>query len=202
MASIIGVTRILSSSRLLQSRYLLRTPAVVSPAATNFNYLINAVYRFSSNKKVVGPPDVINLKQQGGEEEEEERTVTLSSEYAEEDTEDVVPPQKDFSSVDKTKFTEKIEIKVPDLGEEKAQVEKWYKKEGDFIQTNDILCDISTELFTFGMSVDDECDGIMGEIIAPVQSEPLTPGQLLCYILHEPENQQEHDTSNKEQDCT
>ena len=45
-------------------------------------------------------------------------------------------------------FTEEVEIKAPDLGEDKLQVEKWYKKEGDLIKTNDTLCDISTEVTT------------------------------------------------------
>ena len=51
-------------------------------------------------------------------------------------------------------FTEEIEIKVPDLGEDKVQVEKWYKKEGDLIKTNDTLCDISTEVTTQLISID------------------------------------------------
>lgn len=39
--------------------------------------------------------------------------------------------------------------------------------------------------FTFGLTVDDEEDGIMGTIVAPADTETnITDGDLLCILLH------------------
>ena len=62
---------------------------------------------------------------------------------------------------------------------------KWHKKEGDIIRHGDTLCDIETELFTFGMDTDDECLGILSKVVAR-QDEKLKPHSLLCVVLHQP----------------
>lgn len=41
-----------------------------------------------------------------------------------------------------------------------------------------------TQDFTFGMTVDDEEDGIMGKIVVPADSDPIDDGDLLCIVLH------------------
>lgn len=38
--------------------------------------------------------------------------------------------------------------------------------------------------FTFGLTVDDEEDGIMGTIVVPAGSDPIDDGDLLCILLH------------------
>ena len=77
---------------------------------------------------------------------EESTNVTFLSHDEKESKDNAIRPKPD--SEDMMLFTEEVEIKAPDLGEDKLQVEKWYKKEGDLIKTNDTLCDISTEVTT------------------------------------------------------
>jgi hypothetical protein len=67
--------------------------------------------------------------------------------------------------VDKSMFTQEIQIKMPEMGEGKGRVVKWYKEEGDVIQRGDVLCDIETPDFTFGMEIDDEELGIVGTFV-------------------------------------
>lgn len=64
-------------------------------------------------------------------------------------------------------------------------IEKWHKKEGDLIKRNEVICDIRTKLFTFGMLTDDDYDSIMGEILIPEESEPVKPGTVICITLNE-----------------
>ncbi|KAL7485212.1 hypothetical protein ACHAW6_010806, partial [Cyclotella cf. meneghiniana] len=50
--------------------------------------------------------------------------------------------------IDRSKFTHEVKICMPDLGEGedvKGVIETWYKKKGDFIKKDDVLCDIETE---------------------------------------------------------
>ncbi|KAG7341155.1 biotin-requiring enzyme [Nitzschia inconspicua] len=57
-------------------------------------------------------------------------------------------------------------IKVPDMSKEDDKnnvLEKWYKQPGDVIKRNDVLCDITTPDFTFGMVTEDEDDAVMGD---------------------------------------
>jgi len=92
---------------------------------------------------------------------------------------------------DKSKFTEEVKIRMPDLGEDNARVRKWHKKEGDLIKWNDVLCDIEVESFEFGMVTDDECDAIMGPIFVPANTEkPVKDGEVLCIVLHPEEEEQ------------
>ena len=84
-------------------------------------------------------------------------------------------------------YTQKITIELPDLGGGKGKVLKWYKKEGDVVRFDDTICDIQTELFTFGMDVEDENEGIMEEILVKEGEDAwLQPGTPICTILHKP----------------
>ena len=55
-------------------------------------------------------------------------------------------------------------------------------RSGDIIKRDDPICDIRTDLVTFGMITDDE-DSIMSEILVPEESEPVDPGTVLCITL-------------------
>ncbi|KAL9191046.1 hypothetical protein ACHAXT_000752 [Thalassiosira profunda] len=77
---------------------------------------------------------------------------------------------------------------MPEIGEDSETlgvIEKWYKKEGDLIKRDEVICDIRTELFTFGMLTDDDFDSIMGEILVPEETDhPIEPGTVICTTLH------------------
>ena len=64
-------------------------------------------------------------------------------------------------------------------------IQKWFKKEGDLIKRDEVICDIRTELFTFGMLTDDAYDSIMGKILIPEEAEPIEPGTVICTTLNE-----------------
>lgn len=97
---------------------------------------------------------------------------------------------------------------------------RWYKKEGDLVEYNDLLCDIETEVslesvdirnvkeslrlihstitlfvcrrqdFTFGMVNEEEVDAIMGEIAVAENSDPIADGALLCTLYHPKDSSQ------------
>jgi hypothetical protein len=69
--------------------------------------------------------------------------------------------------VDPSLFTEEIKIRMPDMGNGDGRVLKWYKEVGDVVQREDVLCDIETPDFTFGMEIDDEELGIIGTYVLP-----------------------------------
>eukprot|EP00521_Asterionellopsis_glacialis_P017739 CAMPEP_0195298224 /NCGR_PEP_ID=MMETSP0707-20130614/23022_1 /TAXON_ID=33640 /ORGANISM="Asterionellopsis glacialis, Strain CCMP134" /LENGTH=231 /DNA_ID=CAMNT_0040360249 /DNA_START=97 /DNA_END=792 /DNA_ORIENTATION=+ len=92
-------------------------------------------------------------------------------------------PQSDPSTIDRSKFTERIKIRMPDMGEGNNKIVEWYKQEGDMIATGDLLCDIETPEFTFGMTSDDECDAIMDKIFVSV-GDPVRDEEVICEILH------------------
>eukprot|EP00980_Cylindrotheca_fusiformis_P031265 scaffold26097_cov108-Cylindrotheca_fusiformis.AAC.1 len=74
---------------------------------------------------------------------------------------------------------------MPDMGEGNDNlIEKWYKQPGDVIKKNDILCDISTPDFTFGMVTEDEFDAIMGEIHVQ-EGERADDEAPICTIYHQ-----------------
>ena len=73
---------------------------------------------------------------------------------------------------------------MPDMGEGKGRVLKWYKNEGDVILPEDALCDIETPDFVFGLETDDEYPTIMGEILVKAPSKEVDDDEILCYLLH------------------
>jgi len=85
-------------------------------------------------------------------------------------------------------FTVPIVINMPDMNDDNliSTIEKWYKEPGDIIKRNDILCDIATPDFTFGMVTEDDVDAIMGEhhVKAGESAEDNEP---ICTIYHQPE---------------
>ena len=101
-------------------------------------------------------------------------------------TEDV--ESKTSSSVDidldASEFTEEVKVNMPDMGEGEGKVLKWYKKEGDIVLREDVLCDIQTDDFVFGLQTEDEHPAIMGRILVEAPSENIKDGELLCYLLH------------------
>lgn len=90
---------------------------------------------------------------------------------------------------DRANFTVPITISMPDMNENSATtstIEKWYKEPGDIIKRNDILCDITTPDFTFGMVTEDEFDAIMGEHFV-LEGESAPDEAPICTIYHEAE---------------
>jgi len=82
-----------------------------------------------------------------------------------------------------------ITIEMPpmdDVGGDESHcfVETWHKRPGDSIERDDVLCDISTPDFVFGMQIDDEQAGVMGEIHAP-EGVKVPDGAPICTIYHQ-----------------
>jgi hypothetical protein len=88
-------------------------------------------------------------------------------------------------SGDPETFTVEVVVNMPDMGEGNDNlIEKWYKQPGDVIKKNDILCDITTPDFTFGMVTEDEFDAIMGEIHV-AEGEVADDDAPICTIYHQ-----------------
>ncbi|GKY92855.1 hypothetical protein MPSEU_000255100 [Mayamaea pseudoterrestris] len=94
-------------------------------------------------------------------------------------------PIKDEPEVDRSQFTVRIEVKMPDMGNGDGKVLKWYKEEGDLVKKDDVLCDIETPDFTFGMQTDDDCLAIMDEILIQAPSDKIKEDEVICTLLHE-----------------
>jgi pyruvate/2-oxoglutarate dehydrogenase complex dihydrolipoamide acyltransferase (E2) component len=92
--------------------------------------------------------------------------------------------------LDVSEFTEEIKVNMPDMGEGEGKVLKWYKKEGDIVLREDVLCDIQTDDFVFGLQTEDEHPAIMGRILVEAPSENVKDGERLCYLLHRPEEKE------------
>jgi len=54
-------------------------------------------------------------------------------------------------------------------------------------------CLLDKQLVTFGMLVDDSYDSIMGEILIPAGSDPVSPGTTICKTLNEDGAEQENE---------
>lgn len=85
-------------------------------------------------------------------------------------------------------YTIPIVIEMPpmdDVGGDESHcfVEAWHKKEGDWVRPEDVLCDVSTPDFVFGMQIDDSELGLLKEI--HVQENVRVPDHTpLCTIYH------------------
>jgi hypothetical protein len=89
---------------------------------------------------------------------------------------------------DRSLYNVEIKIRMPDMGEgNDNKVVKWYKQTGDIVKYNDILCDIETPDFTFGMVTEDEFDSIMGEIFVKEGPEFVNDGTVICNLWHQAE---------------
>jgi hypothetical protein len=103
------------------------------------------------------------------------------------------PPSSDLSKdastaapeMDLSKYNVRIEVKMPDMGEGGGKIIKWYKEPGDIVKREDVICDIETPDFSFGMETDDEHLAIMGEILVQAPSETIQDNEVICVLLHE-----------------
>jgi hypothetical protein len=116
-------------------------------------------------------------------------TATIT--FSEKDTDDV-------NEASETKAAETMEediaalykvvvpIRMPDMGEGKNKIVAWFKRPGDIIKRNDVLCDIQTPDFTFGMVTEDEHDSLMGEIFFEANTDEGIPDEaVICHVLHQ-----------------
>ncbi len=102
--------------------------------------------------------------------------------------------------MDLSKFTKEIEIKLPELVEDNgAKIVKWYKGAGEIIKPGDTICDIETDMFTFEYDIEDECIGVMKEIILKEGEKTNDPHSPICIILHEPEEVEEKEEEAKKE---
>ena len=82
---------------------------------------------------------------------------------------------------------------MPDMTDGNGnKVVEWYKQTGDIIKRNDIMCDIETPDFTFGMVTEDEFDSIMGEIFVKEGPEFVNDGIVICNVWHQEEPGEEN----------
>ena len=133
---------------------------------------------------------------------------TASITFAETDEEYVSSPSSDGDKTKKIKFdsslyTVPIVIEMPpmdDVGGDESHcfVETWHKRKGQRVYRNDVLCDISTPDFVFGMQIDDEEIGVMGEIHVEegVKVPDHTP---ICTIYHKPTEDEEGQEQEQKQ---
>jgi hypothetical protein len=121
-------------------------------------------------------------------------TASITFEEKEEEVEgNEAPHPADSLEGDRDTYTAEIVVRMPDMGEgNDNKVEEWYKKPGDVIKRNDILCDITTPDFTFGMVTEDEGDALMGEIHVQA-GEMAIDNAPICTIYHQakPEDDKE-----------
>mmetsp|Transcript_20889 Transcript_20889/g.32225 ORF Transcript_20889/g.32225 Transcript_20889/m.32225 type:complete len:197 (+) Transcript_20889:142-732(+) len=90
------------------------------------------------------------------------------------------------STSDTSKYTHEVKVEMPDIGDLKGgTIEKWYKQPGDIIYRDDIICDIRTESFTFGMVTDDDFDSMMGKILVEEESGMVDPGTVIFTTFSE-----------------
>lgn len=83
-------------------------------------------------------------------------------------------------------YTIPIVVKMPDMSTEDDlhnTIERWYKQPGDVVQRNDVLCDIGTPDFTFGMVTDDEDDCLMGDVHVE-EGSMVADDTPICTLLH------------------
>eukprot|EP00557_Chaetoceros_sp_GSL56_P003427 CAMPEP_0176503414 /NCGR_PEP_ID=MMETSP0200_2-20121128/15349_1 /TAXON_ID=947934 /ORGANISM="Chaetoceros sp., Strain GSL56" /LENGTH=159 /DNA_ID=CAMNT_0017902701 /DNA_START=331 /DNA_END=810 /DNA_ORIENTATION=+ len=133
-------------------------------------------------------PEVIEVSIENENDPNHDNNSNSKKEDAEEEEEEEEEVEK--QTIDnQDEYTQKVVIEMPDIGDmhAKGKISKWYKQEGDIVRPNDTICDIETDLFTFGMDVEDENEGIMKEILVQEgDEESLKPGTPICTIMHKP----------------
>ena len=122
----------------------------------------------------------------GTDKENDDSTLNISVDTEKDDTDADASPSN--NTINHEEYTQELIIELPDVGDDKAsgKVIQWYKAEGDIVHPNDTICDIETDLFTFGMDVEDENEGIMKEILVQEGEGGHTPGTPICIIMHKP----------------
>ena len=107
--------------------------------------------------------------------------------FTDEDLNDSIQHPLDSLKGSKEEYTVEVKIDMPDMGDgDDNTIETWYKQPGDIIKFNDVLCDISTPDFTFGMVIEDEEDAIMGEILVQA-GETADDDAPICITYHRQE---------------
>ena len=145
-----------------------------------------------------------NTKKSSSDDDEEARLLENIEEIID------VPSSALEEVIDRSIYNDPIPIPMPDLGtsngnspDRYSSVKEWFFQTGDIIQHEDVLCDIETPDFTFGMETDDEGITIMGEILVPA-GQPVPDGTVLCYTLHESKSikdqTSEESTTKKDED--
>lgn len=92
---------------------------------------------------------------------------------------------------DCSKYTNEVVVRMPEIGEGEGKVLKWYKSEGEIVKYRDILCDIETPDFTYGMEIEDEELAIMGKILVEAPSRLIKENEPLCVLLHQSDKEEE-----------
>ncbi|KAL7572337.1 hypothetical protein ACA910_021552 [Epithemia clementina (nom. ined.)] len=172
-----------------------RSPTSASSAASTFvRHRPTGVYgcwRFQSDQTTPPQPSQDPVKSEDGggnpgeaETEENSKEVEGSREKS-----------SDAVELDRTLYTKEVKVRMPDMGDDQdGKILKWYKKEGDIVLRNDVLCDVQTENFTFGMQTEDEHPSIMGPILVPASETETVPDEaVICILLHKDvEKKKEH----------
>lgn len=92
---------------------------------------------------------------------------------------------------DRSKYTNEVIVRMPEIGEGEGKVLKWYKSEGEIVKYRDILCDIATPDFAYGMEIEDEELAIMGKIFVEAPSRLIKENEPLCVLLHQSDKEEE-----------
>jgi hypothetical protein len=100
--------------------------------------------------------------------------------------------------IDRSKYTEEIRVRMPDMGKDNGKVLRWLKKEGDVVMQEDVLCDIETPDFVFGLKLDDDYLSILSEILVEAPSGPIPDNDVICVLLHKGKEKKEKKSSNEE----
>jgi hypothetical protein len=156
---------------------------VVASATNNFNSIFGG--SSSTSKRLMSTSSTTTDKNSKGEEQEKEQeeqpsgdTITGSITFAaetdgeylsKEENEQSVDGGIDINNIDYSLYTEPIIIEMPQLDDvggdtTNCYIDEWYKKEGDIIYSGDVICDISSPDFIFGMQIDDDGTGILKKI--------------------------------------
>jgi hypothetical protein len=86
--------------------------------------------------------------------------------------------------VDRSHYTIEVEVRMPDMGMGSGKILEWYKKEGDVVKRDEVICDIETPDFTFGMESEDEHDAIMGKILVEAPSGNVADNDVICTMFY------------------
>ncbi|CAB9505931.1 expressed unknown protein [Seminavis robusta] len=87
--------------------------------------------------------------------------------------------------IDRSQFLEEVKVFMPDVSEDGCIISKWYHQKGDVIKKEARLCDVESPDFEFTMTMDDDCDAIMGDIFVEVHSKERVKGNtVVCTVFH------------------
>mmetsp|Transcript_29583 Transcript_29583/g.43262 ORF Transcript_29583/g.43262 Transcript_29583/m.43262 type:complete len:229 (+) Transcript_29583:139-825(+) len=162
---------------------LLKKPSSESQRATPICYTVSASVT-TAQRRFFGSTN--------GEEDDSspgKTSITVTGEF-DDSNDDTTTPETAAIVEDADLYTVPVTISMPpmdDVGGDESHcfVETWHFKEGDRIERDTVLCDISTPDFVFGMQVDDEEVGILKEIHV-AENVKVPDNTPLCTIYHKP----------------